>query len=64
MRIWVKSEIVDNPEFKDSSTFVTDQDCREALQEALLEILERDKEVDRLKARLATTKALLKGMGK
>jgi len=52
MRIWTKCEIIDNSEIKDGTMFVTDEECREALQEQILEVLEQNKKMEQLREAL------------
>lgn len=61
MRIWTLGEILET-EHSGHERYVKDGDCREALQTLILETLEKGKEIKRLKARLVTTKALMKGL--
>ena len=61
MRIWTLGEIL-KTEHLGHERYVRDEECREALQNATLENLEQAKEIHRLKARLATTMSLLKGL--
>lgn len=61
MRIWTLGEILEI-EHLGHETYVRDEECREALQEKILEILERDKEISRLKARVGTLTALMSGL--
>lgn len=48
MRIWIYDELADT-EPDGNSTWVSDKECREALQEKILEILKQDKEIERLR---------------
>lgn len=61
MRIWTLDEIL-NTEHLGHERYVLDSEMREQEQRWTLESLEQSKEISRLKARLATTKALLKGL--
>ena len=48
MRIWTLKEIL-HTTMLGHERWVSDEECREALQEKILEILEQDKEIKRLK---------------
>jgi len=52
MRIWTLGEIL-KTEHLGHERYVRDEECREALQEKILEILEQDKEIEQLRKALA-----------
>ena len=63
MRIWTLGEILET-EHLGHERYILDSEMREQEQKWALESLEQSKEISRLKARVVTLTALMKGLKK